>query len=82
MEHVEPEYLEATVRRLHALSRRAAFMTFALRPSNKTLPDGRNTHLIVEDRDWWRARLAQFAHVVELPWKNADTYIVLAFPAS
>ena len=80
MEHVEPEYLDATIDAQRRLGLKAAFFTFALRASNKTLPDGRNTHLIVEGRDFWRARLARRWHLAELAWKNDDTYLVLALP--
>jgi hypothetical protein len=31
----------------------------ANRPARKTLPDGRNAHLIQQGREWWLPRLAQ-----------------------
>ena len=52
LEHVEPQFITSTLDELWKMTGKVALLTFALRESNKTLPDGRNTHLIVEDRDW------------------------------
>lgn len=58
LEHVEPDKLDATLKVLNTLARKAVFVVIATRPSNKTMADGRNAHLIIESDDWWRARLA------------------------
>ena len=57
IEHIEPELLDTVLRHIRSLSRKAAFVVIATRPSNKVLPDGRNAHLTVESDDWWRERL-------------------------
>jgi hypothetical protein len=57
LEHVEPELLETVLTHLRSLARKAVFVVIATRPSNKTLSDGRNAHLIVEPADWWIDRL-------------------------
>jgi len=56
LEHVEPELLDNV---LESISSRCefAFFSIATRPSNKTLSDGTNCHLIIEGRDFWEARL-------------------------
>lgn len=56
LEHVEPAHLSATLDVLRRLARKAVFVVVCTRPSNKTLPDGRNAHLIVEGDAWWRAQ--------------------------
>lgn len=58
IEHIEPEYLDVTLERLAQLSRRYCFMAIACNLSGSTLPDGRNTHLIVQQPEWWIERLA------------------------
>lgn len=57
LEHVELDKLDAVLRHLRQLARRAVFVVIALRPSNKTLSDGRNAHVTIETADWWIARL-------------------------
>ena len=78
LEHVEPEQLSKTLRVLRGLARRAVFVVICTRPSNKTLPDGRNAHLIVEPDAWWQAQCeaagftvhkAPIQHPVKLPAK-------------
>lgn len=59
LEHVEPERLDAVLTHLARLTSKWAYVTIATRPANKTLPDGRNAHLILESEDWWTGRLAE-----------------------
>lgn len=69
LEHVEPDLLDTVLSHLRSLARTAVFVVIATRPSNKTLSDGRNAHLIVESADWWIARLiaAGFAVLPDPP---------------
>lgn len=53
LEHIEPEYLDAVLDDLARVTRKVLFATIATRPAVKTLPDGRNTHLIQQDLTWW-----------------------------
>lgn len=57
LEHVEPEKLDAVLTHLRELARRGLFAVVSLRPSNKTLSDGRNAHLLIKPAAWWAARL-------------------------
>lgn len=57
LEHVEPECLDLVLDHISLLARRAVFATIATRPANKTLPDGRNAHLIQESSGWWRKKV-------------------------
>lgn len=54
LEHVEPDCLNDVLADIHVLTGKLAFLVIALGPSDKTLPDGRNAHLIQEDASWWR----------------------------
>jgi 2-polyprenyl-3-methyl-5-hydroxy-6-metoxy-1,4-benzoquinol methylase len=53
LEHIEPDRLTTVLQHLDMLARTAIFVVVATRPSNKTLPDGRNAHLIIESAEWW-----------------------------
>ena len=57
MEHIEPEHLDAVLDDLQRLTQRILYCTIATRPAIKTLPDGRNTHLIVQPLQWWLPKL-------------------------
>lgn len=57
LEHIEPDHLENVLDHLKKLARRVLFVAIHLTPAKKTLPDGRNTHLIVQPAAWWLWRL-------------------------
>lgn len=57
LEHIEPEYLDAVLDDMRSLTKRGAFLTVAIKPAKKTLPDGRNAHLIVQPTTWWLPKL-------------------------
>lgn len=60
LEHVEPELLEATLEDLRRVVRFSIFFTIHTGAAGKTLPDGRNTHLIQENKEWWRNKLSRY----------------------
>ena len=53
LEHIEPECLDAVLDDLQRVSKKMLYAVVATRPAAKTLPDGRNTHLIQEKMEWW-----------------------------
>lgn len=57
LEHIEPDRLEAVLDHLQKLTQRVLFVVIHLGPAKKTLPDGRNTHLIIQPAAWWLWRL-------------------------
>lgn len=57
LEHIEPECLDEVLDHLRALTGKAAFLTVATGPAMKTLPDGRNAHLIQEGPKWWLPKI-------------------------
>jgi len=64
LEHIEPEYLEKVLEDLHRVTKHRFLFHIAMYfDDTKTLPDGRNPHLIVEDENWWKNRLAPYFDV-------------------
>ena len=57
LEHIEPECLNEVLDDLKRVTRKMIFLTIATRPAIKTLPDGRNTHLIQQDMKWWLPKI-------------------------
>jgi hypothetical protein len=66
LEHIEPEYLDAVLDDLKRLTLNVGFFAIANRPARKTLPDGRNAHLIQEGPRWWLPRLCERFEIVQL----------------
>lgn len=57
LEHIEPDCLEAVLDHIQSLCKRVLYVSISLVPAKKNLPDGRNTHLIVQPAAWWMWRL-------------------------
>ena len=68
LEHVEPECLDDVLDDIRTLSRKTVFIVISCRLASKTLPDGRNAHLIVESQEWWLTKLS--AYFDEIAWKT------------
>jgi hypothetical protein len=58
LEHIEPERIGAVLAHLRGLARKAIWCVISTKPSNKTLPDGRNAHILIRPESWWREALA------------------------
>jgi hypothetical protein len=57
LEHIEPDCLDAVLDDLQRVTLRAGCFTVATGPAKKTLPDGRNAHLIIEPIEWWLPKI-------------------------
>jgi hypothetical protein len=55
LEHIEPEYLDETLKYLSTKSK-YIYHLIALSPAKLILSDGRNAHLILESKEWWRQK--------------------------
>lgn len=53
LEHVEPDKIDNVLEHIFSLAEMCVFLVIALNLANKSYPDGRNTHLIIESPEWW-----------------------------
>lgn len=60
LEHIEPESIDEVLMHLASLTRQMLLFSVATKKARKTLPDGRNAHLIVQSVEWWKERLEKF----------------------
>lgn len=66
LEHIEPDYVDSVIGDVARCTERIAYLVIHTGPAMKTLPDGRNTHLIQENRAWWYRRLEQQFHIEDV----------------
>lgn len=66
LEHIEPDLIDKVISHIYSKTERMVFLVIATRLAKKTLADGRNAHLIVENRDWWLAKLDKFFSTVTI----------------
>jgi hypothetical protein len=57
LEHIEPDKLDNVLDDLVRLTEGIVFLTVCTVAAMKTLPDGRNAHLIQEPVQWWLPKL-------------------------
>jgi uncharacterized Rossmann fold enzyme len=78
LEHVEPDKLFYVLDDLCRCVRQLGFFTINTGPAAKTLPDGRNTHLIQKGAAWWRKKLEKFFKIGQIIARGAELYVVVA----
>lgn len=71
MEHVEPECLEAVLADLARVTERLLFLVISTKfDKGRTLSDGRNAHLIVNDGPWWQAKFEAKGFKLKREWNT------------
>ena len=57
LEHVEPDHIDNVLSHIRSLTKIIAYLDIGTTSAKHILPDGRNAHLIVENKIWWIERL-------------------------
>jgi len=60
LEHIEPHCLDSVLDHMWQLTEKFLWLRIDTKPARKSLTDGRNAHLILEDKDWWLEKLSQY----------------------
>jgi Uncharacterized protein conserved in bacteria len=60
LEHIEPDKIHFVLGDLARCVKEIGYFVIHTGPSTKTLPDGRNTHLLQHDREWWKKKLKRY----------------------
>jgi 2-polyprenyl-3-methyl-5-hydroxy-6-metoxy-1,4-benzoquinol methylase len=74
LEHVEPEYIGEVLEHVYSLALRACYIVIATRLSNKQLPCGRNTHLLLLAPGVWLELLQRWAPFRLSAQENYDKF--------
>lgn len=78
LEHIEPDKLALVLHDLKRVTRLVGYLVIHTGAASKTLPDGRNTHLIQKDRTWWKHILKKFFTVAQLVQQGRELHVVIA----
>ena len=79
LEHVEPDYLNVVLSELSSLVEKFGFFSIHTTQAMKTLPDGRNAHLIQNPSSWWLPRLCEYFEILHLA-RLPDGFWVIVEP--
>ena len=78
LEHIEPDCLGAVLSDLKRVTKTVGYFTIHTGPAVKTLPDGRNTHLIQQPKAWWAKTLKKFFTVGQIMESGPELHVVVA----
>ncbi len=80
LEHIEPDYLDMVLQDISRCILKVGYLIINTKAAGKTLPDGRNTHLIQENKEWWREKLSHFFDIPEngIIEKGVDLHIIVS----
>ncbi len=77
LEHIEPDRLDYVLDDLRRCVKNVGYFVISTREAAKKLPDGRNTHLNVHNRDWWEEKLRQGFKVGKIVEKKEEIYVLV-----
>lgn len=80
LEHIEPDLLENVLDDLERVTKRIGVYSITTVEAVKTLPDGRNAHLIVEPMEWWLPKILQRWELHFLQRVQDGFYVVVQNP--
>ena len=58
LEHIEPDKIEQVLDHIGNLTSICCYLVIDLLPAVKSLPDGRNAHIMLESSGWWLDKLS------------------------
>ena len=59
LEHIEPDTINNVLKHIGNLTEHICFLVIDLMPAVKTLPDGRNAHILLRPTGWWLDKLSE-----------------------
>ena len=77
LEHIEPELIDNVLNDLQRVVMKFGLFTIHTGPAAKTLPDGRNAHLIQEPLSWWEDKIKlRFKIIKQVAMTNGCIFFV------
>jgi FkbM family methyltransferase len=77
LEHIEPEHLSSVLSDIARCTTKVGFLVIHTGPAQKTLPDGRNAHLIQQPAKWWEKKLGKFFDVAKVLTVGQSVHVVV-----
>ena len=72
LEHIEPELLDNVLRHIRDCMLKCGYFVISSIAAVSILEDGRNAHLIIEDKEWWKAKLEKYFSVESITWTRNE----------
>lgn len=76
MEHIEPELVDNVLEHISKICRKGALFVIAKNAANKSLPDGRNAHLVQEGLEFWKEKIDKL-EFTSLEYEDTRKHVVV-----
>jgi hypothetical protein len=76
LEHIEESYLDAVLLELREITIQIGFFSVHTGPASKTLPDGRNAHIIQKSASWWLPLLCRHFEIGHLQKSPGGFWVI------
>ena len=70
--------VDAVLQHIRSVTLKGAILRPSLVPAKKTLPDGRNAHLILESPGWWQGKVSKYFNVISIDSHMNKSNILVA----
>lgn len=77
LEHVEPQFTDDVIRDIRRLTRTVAVVSIHTGQAQKTLPDGRNAHIVQRPPRWWLPKFCEGFDIRDMGRTPGGFYLVL-----
>ena len=77
LEHIEPEKLAVVLDDLRRCVKQIGYFVIHTGPAQKTYSDGRNTHLIQQNRQWWEKTLGKHFTVGKIFEVGPELHVIV-----
>ncbi len=72
LEHVEPDLIDNVLDDLQRVTNKYGYFTISCRLAAKILKDGRNAHILVKPKEWWKEKLESRFTIKDESWEPGD----------
>lgn len=77
LEHVEPDEIEKVLDDIARCTKKVAYLQICQVPASKTLPDGRNAHILLRDSPWWKEKLEQRFRILDSEQQEKNLIVMV-----
>jgi hypothetical protein len=77
LEHIEPELLDNVLQHIRDCMLKCGYFVISTIEARSILSDGRNAHLIVEDKEWWKATLGVYFSLENMQWTRNEVRVTV-----
>ena len=75
LEHIEPQHITDTLKKLCDLTGEIAYIAIDLQPAVKKLSNGRNAHIMLAPPEWWTSKISEYySYLVSFPVKHKEGF--------